>query len=276
MHLPGDDPNDNSLKTNDSSRTIIAGDDLAATLDAADNKDGISSGQPPDSATATSLVAPPTASDLPVTSTPSNSLSSRSQGTPSELGATVDDGPWGDPLSEGAQSIMQERPAGDVSPAVDTSGTSATSSSSLPTSRDDGSVPVVAPGQAPDTLRNAITDVMKHGISESGEVGETAVTLVDNLDNWEKFYSSDSTTQISGAVGIVKDFNSQFVLRVTRMPQAELVSPANEGRRADGRNTGLVTGVTLAEGSQLGLIVALLRRREQPSKGDPRTPRSRA
>jgi hypothetical protein len=55
-----------------------------------------------------------------------------------------------------------------------------------------------------------VAEVMKQGISSSGEVGETAVTFVDNLDNWGKFYSSDSSTQISGAVGVVKDFNSQF------------------------------------------------------------------
>ena len=58
-------------------------------------------------------------------------------------------------------------------------------------------------------------------------------------------------------------------MRVTRMQQAELVSPASEGRRPEGPSPALVTGVALAEGSQLGLIVALLRRRGLPSsKGD--------
>jgi uncharacterized protein involved in exopolysaccharide biosynthesis len=41
----------------------------------------------------------------------------------------------------------------------------------------------------------------------------------------------------------------------------ELISPASQGRRPAGPNSAMVIGIALAEGSQLGLIFALLRRR---------------
>lgn len=191
MPLPGDNSTNDSLKTNDAIRSMVAGDDLANTLDLG-------------SSNATTLVAAIPSSDSSVASAPLSSPDAQPDGgTRSELSSTLDGGPWTDPLSA-------QGPVGDVALANGLSGATATSSSNVTTARDDGSTTAGATGQGQEVLGSAVAEVMKQGISQSGEVGETAVAFVDNLDNWGKFYSSDSSTQISGAVGVVKDFNSQF------------------------------------------------------------------
>jgi hypothetical protein len=130
--------------------------------------------------------------------------------TISEADIAADDGPWADPLStDAATNDSQPKPANNMS-AVDAGGLSATSGSKLTAAQDDHDATTATTAQDVNILRDAAKDVMKQGISESGEVGETAVTLVDNLDNWGKFYSADTGDQLSGAVGIAKSVNSEF------------------------------------------------------------------
>jgi hypothetical protein len=84
----------------------------------------------------------------------------------------------------------------------------------------------------------------------------------ENLRGWEAVEAEQLYMAVWG--------RPYRAMQVTRMPQAELVSAASEGRRPGMPSPALLTGVALAEGSQLGLILALLRRRELHAKGDPR------
>ncbi len=53
-------------------------------------------------------------------------------------------------------------------------------------------------------------DVLKEGISSTGELGETAVQTFDNIQGWKKLTSQDPDEQIDGATLVTGDFNKAF------------------------------------------------------------------
>lgn len=129
-----------------------------------------------------------------------------------------------DPFAAVADSAAAPSPSSDLpaSAPVVVDDSSASDEWSYPVTNDAqidaGPDPDIAPtdsGNTPNagseqSWSNAVAELIKEGISESGEVGATVVASVDNAEAWAKFSSSDPSNQIEGAIGIAQDVNSQF------------------------------------------------------------------
>jgi len=74
---------------------------------------------------------------------------------------------------------------------------------------------------ANDKIKDQITEMVKEGISDSGEVGDVAVSLYDDAKSayntgaswknaWAELTSSDANTQIQGTVDASLNLNDEF------------------------------------------------------------------
>jgi len=126
---------------------------------------------------------------------------------------SASDSDWTDPLETGPQQRNLKSADSDISDVM-TSSNATASVDNLSSQSSDYSRSSVNGGDSNNDLakknEELAADVLKEGISSTGELGETAVQTFDNIQGWKKLTSQDPDEQIDGATLVTGDFNKAF------------------------------------------------------------------